>query len=108
MSSLYIILFFGGWLPILNYSILYWIPGWLWFSVKVVFIMFAFVWVRATLPRYRFDQLMSLGWKVILPISLVFFMLFATGLLMYLPSVAEDENETLWLLFRLDDADDYL
>lgn len=79
MSSLYVILFFGGWLPFINCTVFFWIPGWFWFSLKVVIVMFCFVWVRATLPRYRFDQLMALGWKVILPLSLAFF-LFSTSI----------------------------
>lgn len=62
------ILFFGGWLPIFN--ILDFIPGWIWFSGKMLLFMYIFVWIRGTLPRYRFDQLMFLGWKVILPLSL--------------------------------------
>lgn len=73
MSSLFVVLFYGGWLPFLNIGLISWIPGWIWFSFKVVFIMFAFIWVRATLPRYRFDQLLYLGWKVILPLALVLF-----------------------------------
>ncbi len=67
MSSLLVILFLGGWIPIFTINI---IPGWFWFSIKLIFILFCFVWVRATLPRYRYDQLMSLGWKVMLPLSL--------------------------------------
>lgn len=81
MSSLFVVLFFGGWLPFFNITVLYWIPGWIWFSFKVTFIMFAFIWVRATLPRYRFDQLMILGWTVILPLSLA--LLFLTASLMF-------------------------
>lgn len=63
-----VILFFGGWLPIIDS--LFFIPGWIWFSGKLLFFMYIFVWIRGTLPRYRFDQLMFLGWKVILPLSL--------------------------------------
>lgn len=70
MSSLVVILFFGGWLPPLNFYFLYYIPYWLWFSSKLIFFMFWFIWVRASLPRYRYDQLMTLGWKIILPLSL--------------------------------------
>jgi NADH-quinone oxidoreductase subunit H len=73
MSSLFVVLFYGGWLPLLSIKLISWIPCWIWFSFKVVFVMFAFVWVRATLPRYRFDQLLYLGWKVILPLALVLF-----------------------------------
>ncbi len=72
MSALTVILFLGGWLPIINLGILKLLPGWLWFSLKLIVIGFIFIWIRGTLPRYRFDQLMSLGWKVILPLSLAF------------------------------------
>lgn len=68
MSTLLVILFLGGWLPINN--LLIFIPGYFWFFSKVIFIIFSFIWVRATLPRYRYDQLMWLGWKVMLPLSL--------------------------------------
>jgi NADH-quinone oxidoreductase subunit H len=78
MSSLFVVLFLGGWLPPLAIAVFQWIPGWIWFSLKVVFLMFGFIWVRATLPRYRFDQLLALGWKVILPLALVFFLLTPT------------------------------
>lgn len=68
MSSLLVILFLGGWLPIIK--IFFFIPYWTWFFIKLIFILFGFIWVRATLPRYRYDQLMMLGWKVMLPLSL--------------------------------------
>lgn len=70
MSTLLVILFLGGWLPIFNYKVFLIIPGWIWFFSKIIFILFGFIWVRATLPRYRYDQLMILGWKVMLPLSL--------------------------------------
>jgi len=73
MSSINTILFFGGWLPPL--SILSFIPGSFWFGVKICFFVILFVWMRAALPRYRYDQLMNLGWKVFLPISLAYLML---------------------------------
>jgi NADH-quinone oxidoreductase subunit H len=73
MSSLCVILFFGGWLPPL--MILSFIPGSFWFGVKICFFVILFVWVRAALPRYRYDQLMNLGWKTFLPISLVYLIL---------------------------------
>ena len=73
MSSINTILFFGGWLPPL--SILSFIRGSFWFGVKICFFVILFVWMRAALPRYRYDQLMNLGWKVFLPISLAYLML---------------------------------
>ncbi len=73
MSAFTAILFLGGWLP--PCQALDFIPGFIWMTLKILAILFFFVWVRATLPRYRFDQLMRLGWKIFLPISLasVFF-----------------------------------
>ena len=70
MSSMSTILFLGGWLPPVQNEFLNLIPGFIWFLVKVAFLLFIFLWVRATLPRYRYDQLMSLGWKLFLPLSL--------------------------------------
>jgi NADH-quinone oxidoreductase subunit H len=68
MSAITSILFLGGWLP--PFEALSFIPGALWFIIKIVFLLFVFIWVRAAIPRYRYDQLMRLGWKVFLPISL--------------------------------------
>ena len=73
MSSLNVILFFGGWLP--PFSFLGFIPGSIWFGIKVCFFVILFIWMRAALPRYRYDQLMGLGWKVFLPISLGYLIL---------------------------------
>jgi NADH-quinone oxidoreductase subunit H len=70
MCSLTTILFLGGWLPPFDNLIFNWIPGVIWFGLKVVLLLFLFVWVRASFPRYRYDQLMRLGWKVFLPLSL--------------------------------------
>mgnify|MGYP001302531988 FL=1 len=70
MSSLTTILFLGGWFPPFDIVFFNIIPGFIWFFLKVCVILFLFVWIRATLPRYRYDQLMRLGWKVFLPISL--------------------------------------
>jgi NADH-quinone oxidoreductase subunit H len=72
MCALNATLFFGGWLPPLNIPVLYLVPGFIWFVLKVLFFFFVFSWVKATVPRYRYDQLMRLGWKVFLPISLLF------------------------------------
>ena len=73
MSSINIILFFGGWLA--PFSFLAFIPGAFWFGVKICFFVILYVWMRAALPRYRYDQLMGLGWKVFLPASLAYLMI---------------------------------
>jgi len=70
MSALTTVLFLGGWLPLANWPIFTWIPGPIWFALKISVLLFIFIWVRATFPRYRYDQLMRLGWKVFLPLSL--------------------------------------
>ena len=70
MSSLTTILFFGGWLPILNLIPFTFIPGSVWFGGKICIFVILFCWIRAALPRYRYDQLMSLGWKTFLPVSI--------------------------------------
>lgn len=80
MSALITILFLGGWYPPLGIAPFTWIPGAVWFVLKICLCLFVFVWVRATFPRYRYDQLMRLGWKVFLPFSLVWLVLTATVL----------------------------
>ena len=70
MSALMTLLFFGGWLPVLDCVPFNLVPGPLWFSAKQLIFVVLFVWARAVLPRYRYDQLMSLGWKVFLPVSI--------------------------------------
>jgi NADH-quinone oxidoreductase subunit H len=80
MSALTTILFLGGWLPPAEIAPFTWIPGVFWFIFKVLALMFVFIWVRGTLPRYRYDQLMRLGWKVFLPISLGWIVLTAAVL----------------------------
>lgn len=70
MSSMATILFLGGWLPPIGVAPFTWVPGVIWFVLKTGAMMFGFLWVRATFPRFRYDQLMRLGWKVFLPLSL--------------------------------------
>nr|YP_009295533.1 NADH dehydrogenase subunit 1 [Mastocarpus papillatus]AOL58017.1 NADH dehydrogenase subunit 1 [Mastocarpus papillatus] len=70
MCSLTTVLFLGGWLPPLNLVVFYWIPPTIWFGIKTTFLLFGFIWVRSSFPRYRYDQLMRLGWKILLPLSL--------------------------------------
>jgi len=82
MCALNSILFWGGWLPPVNWAPLYWIPGIIWLFLKMGFFFFVFSWVKATVPRYRYDQLMRLGWKVFLPLSLVFVFLVSGWLML--------------------------
>ncbi|MFN9337013.1 MAG: NADH-quinone oxidoreductase subunit NuoH [Alphaproteobacteria bacterium] len=80
MASLTTILFLGGWYPPFGIEPFTWIPGPVWFVLKVCFLLFVFIWVRATFPRYRYDQLMRLGWKVFLPFSLIWLVITAAVL----------------------------
>jgi NADH-quinone oxidoreductase subunit H len=86
MSGMVSILFLGGWLPPYDVAPLNLIPGVVWFAAKIAFCLFVFIWVRATFPRYRYDQLMRLGWKVFLPLSLIWLALTA-GFLVYFDKV---------------------
>ncbi len=83
MSSMTVILFMGGWLPPFDIFPLNIIPGVIWFTLKVIFILFLFIWVRGTFPRYRYDQLMRLGWKIFLPLSLLWVVLTAGFLMVF-------------------------
>ena len=80
MSALTTILFLGGWYPPMDVAPLNWVPGPLWFILKILICLFVFLWVRATFPRYRYDQLMRLGWKVFLPFTLGWLVLTAVAL----------------------------
>ncbi len=77
VSAMTAILFLGGWLPPADSFLFNWVPGPVWFALKISFLLFLFLWIRGTFPRYRYDQLMRLGWKVFLPISLAWVVLTA-------------------------------
>ena len=81
MSAMTTLLFLGGWLPPFGMEFLAFVPGPVWFALKIALCLFVFVWVRATMPRYRYDQLMRLGWKIFLPLSL-FWVVLTAGVLM--------------------------
>ena len=81
MSAMTSILFLGGWLSPIPFPPFTWVPGPIWFILKICLVLFMFVWVRATFPRFRYDQLMRLGWKVFLPLSLGWLILTAGVLL---------------------------
>ncbi|MFA5592161.1 MAG: NADH-quinone oxidoreductase subunit NuoH [Micavibrio sp.] len=82
MSGMTTVLFLGGWLPPFGIEALDVIPGFIWFILKTLLIMFFFIWSRATFPRYRYDQLMRLGWKIFLPFTL-FWVVLVAGSLIY-------------------------
>jgi NADH-quinone oxidoreductase subunit H len=77
ISATTTVLFLGGWLSPIPFVPFTWVPGVIWFVLKVCVCLFVFLWVRATLPRYRYDQIMALGWKVFLPISLAWLVITA-------------------------------
>jgi NADH-quinone oxidoreductase subunit H len=81
MSAMATILFLGGWLPPFGIEALSVVPGVVWFVLKTSFILFIYIWVRATMPRYRYDQLMRLGWKIFLPFTLIWVLIMAGTLL---------------------------
>jgi NADH-quinone oxidoreductase subunit H len=80
MSAFSSILFLGGWLPLLNIFPFTYIPGSIWFSLKIIIGVIFFILTRAALPRYRYDQLMNIGWKSFLPLSLGY-LVFTVGIL---------------------------
>jgi NADH-quinone oxidoreductase subunit H len=80
MSAIAVVLFMGGWLPPMDIALFTWIPGIVWFAAKIAFILFIFLWARATLPRFRYDQLMRLGWKIFLPFTLIWLVLTASAM----------------------------
>jgi NADH-quinone oxidoreductase subunit H len=65
------LMFLGGWNPLFDFAPFTWVPGFVWLMLKVGFVLFLFLWFRATFPRYRYDQIMRLGWKVFIPVTLV-------------------------------------
>ena len=83
MSAMGSILFLGGWLPLFPVAPFTWVPGIVWFALKISLFLFVFLWVRATFPRYRYDQLMRLGWKIFLPFSFAWVVLTASFLLTF-------------------------
>ena len=88
MSAITTVLFLGGWLPPFGIEALAVVPGWIWFILKICAVLFFFIWARASFPRYRYDQLMRLGWKVFLPLSLIWVVVVA-GTLVYTGSLPQ-------------------
>lgn len=83
MCNLICIMFLGGWLPFISVCFLKFIPNGFWFVFKVILLLFTFVWVRVTFPRYRYDQLMRLGWKIFLPLALGWVVLISSILISF-------------------------
>ena len=83
VSLLAVLMFLGGWLPPLNNDLFNLVPGWIWLGIKTFVVVTMFLWVRATFPRFRYDQIMRLGWKIFIPVTLVWLVL--VGLWMQTP-----------------------
>jgi NADH-quinone oxidoreductase subunit H len=83
VSMLAVLMFLGGWLPPLNNDLFNLVPGWIWLAIKTFVVVTMFLWVRATFPRFRYDQIMRLGWKIFIPVTLVW--LVVVGLWMQTP-----------------------
>jgi NADH-quinone oxidoreductase subunit H len=83
MCGMTAVLFWGGWLPPVDWAPLYYVPGIFWFFAKILIFFFVFSWVKATVPRFRYDQLMRLGWKIFLPISLIWVFLVSGYLMIF-------------------------
>ncbi|MXZ81960.1 MAG: NADH-quinone oxidoreductase subunit NuoH [Gammaproteobacteria bacterium] len=79
IAALTVLMFFGGWLPPLDVAPFTWLPGVFWFGAKTALVAFLFLWLRATFPRYRYDQIMRLGWKVLIPVTLVWIAVIGLG-----------------------------
>ena len=77
LSALAVVMFFGGWQPPLDLAPFNWLPGFLWLGIKTFFVVSLFVWFRASFPRYRYDQIMRLGWKIFIPVTLVWLVVIA-------------------------------
>ena len=80
IATLVALMFLGGWNPLFDIAPFTWIPAFVWLMLKVGFVLFLFLWFRATFPRYRYDQIMRLGWKVFIPVTLIW-LLFVGGMM---------------------------
>ncbi len=95
IATLTSLMFLGGWLPPLNIELFTMIPGFIWLLMKIAFVLFCFLWFRATFPRYRYDQIMRLGWKIFIPLTLVWIVVL--GGIMQLPeSILESYPLSIW------------
>ena len=83
VSILAVIMFLGGWLSPIDSALFNWVPGWIWLGIKTFVVVSMFIWIRATFPRFRYDQIMRLGWKIFIPVTLVW--LLVVGFWMHSP-----------------------
>jgi NADH-quinone oxidoreductase subunit H len=81
VSILAVVMFLGGWLPPVDAPLLNWIPGWIWLGIKTFVMVTMFLWIRSTFPRYRYDQIMRLGWKIFIPVTLVWIFVLAVWMM---------------------------
>ena len=79
IAALTVLMFLGGWLPPVEVAPFTWLPGIFWFGIKTAMVAFFFLWFRATFPRYRYDQIMRLGWKILIPVTLVWIVVIGLG-----------------------------
>jgi NADH-quinone oxidoreductase subunit H len=107
MCGMTAVLFWGGWLPPIDWAPLYYVPGIIWFFAKILFFFFVFSWVKATVPRFRYDQLMRLGWKIFLPFSLLWVFL-VSGYLLFTKEQCPTDAATLGAVRTDDQADRYM
>ena len=77
ISALASLMFLGGWNAPLGIAPFTWVPGWIWLGIKTFLVVSIFIWVRASFPRYRYDQIMRLGWKVFIPLTLAYLLIVA-------------------------------
>ena len=75
VSILGVLMFLGGWMSPIDHALFNWIPGWIWLGIKTFVVVSMFIWIRATFPRFRYDQIMRLGWKIFIPVTLVWLLI---------------------------------
>ena len=80
VSILAVLMFLGGWMSPIDHALFNWIPGWIWLGVKTFVVVSMFIWIRATFPRFRYDQIMRLGWKIFIPVTLVWLLIIGVWL----------------------------
>jgi NADH-quinone oxidoreductase subunit H len=83
VSILAVLMFLGGWLSPIDSALFNWVPGWIWLGLKTFIVVSMFIWIRATFPRFRYDQIMRLGWKIFIPVTLIW--LIVVGVWMFTP-----------------------